>query len=658
MLKEFYSRLIFVLLLSATLLGTTNSHAQPVLDAEGPYIVNFMTLSGGSSASSDEESGLMIVHEHEIPPGAQFPPGSGSGGGNSAPAPQQTFQPSPPPAINFEGQDQTAWIPPDTNGAVSSQFVLTTVNNDANVRDRNGNLLAAVGLNDFWAATNTTDNSFDTRSRFDPYAQRFIIMSAGSLGDQPNSSILLAVSQTSDPTGNWILYRVPVNAGTPQHWADYPTIGFNSKWIAVHANLFPIDGSGADFTTRLWAFNKADLYAAGPGLYTQLPGLGVTTQPAETYDATNPDLFFLQQDSNCSVALYRMSGNVGAESTAFIASVPAPLCWTGNIPPAPQAGTSQMIFPGINWMMDAIYRNGAVWGTQVVEPIGGPTRTAAQWWRIGTAGNLIDFGRVDDPTGVAFYGFPSIAANANNDALIGFTRFSADTFPSAAYAFRAASDPAGTFRDPVVYMSGLTPYGADRWGDYSHTQVDPVNDTDFWTVQEITGNFGWATWWARVVPGTVAANIDVRLRSGALDPTNSPHPQLRVVNQGTSPLSLNTLTLRYWFNCDCNPATTTMNGVADWAGLLPSGQAITSQVQISFERTSAGGQTHAMVIRFTGGAVVQPGQTVEVQTRFNKPNWSLMPQGNDYSFAPFNNFTSWNRVTAYINGVLVRGQEP
>jgi hypothetical protein len=355
-----------------------------------------------------------------------------------------------------------------------------------------------------------------------------------------------------------------------------------------------------------------------------------------------------------------MFGNVGAENTQFINSITAPLCWTGNIPGAPQAGTSQVIFPGLNWMMDAIYRNGAVWGTQVVQPIGGAVRTAAQWWRIGTAGNLIDFGRVDDPTGAAFYGFPSIAANAGNDALIGFTRFSADTFPSAAYAFRAASDPAGTFREPVVYMSGLTPYGADRWGDFSHTQTDPVNDRDFWTVQEITGNFGWATWWAKVeVPQDGQAfDLDVLLRTGAPDPTNSPHPQLRVVNEDDTPLNLSTLALRYWFNCDCNPATTTMSGVADWAGLLPSGQAITSQVQISFEPATAGGQTHAMVIRFTGGAVVQPGQSVEVHTRFNKPDWSNMSQGNDYSFAPFNNFTSWDRVTAYINGVLVRGEEP
>jgi hypothetical protein len=324
-------------------------------------------------------------------------------------------------------------------------------------------------------------------------------------------------------------------------------------------------------------------------------------------------------------------------------------------------GTDQIIFPGINWMMDAIYRNGAVWGTQVVEPTTAPSRTAAQWWRIGSDGSLIDFGRVDDPTGVAFYGFPSMAANADNDALIGFTRFSADTFPSAAYAFRSAGDPAGTFRDPVVYMSGLTPYNASRWGDFSHTQVDPVNDLDFWTVQEITGNNGWLTWWANIeAPGDgEPVDINVLLRSPAPDPTNSPHPQLRIVNVGDTPLNLSTLTLRYWFNCDCDPAATTLNGVIDWAGLLPAGLTINSQVQIAFEQTTAGGQTHAMLISFAGGApILQPEQFVEIHTRFNKPDWSNMPQGNDWSFAPFNHFTSWDMVTGYINGVLVWGEAP
>ena len=28
----------------------------------------------------------------------------------------------------------------------------------------------------------------------------------------------------------------------------------------------------------------------------------------------------------------------------------------------------------------------------------------------------------------------------------------------------------------------------NRWGDYSATVVDPVNDTDFWTIQEYAAN--------------------------------------------------------------------------------------------------------------------------------------------------------------------------
>lgn len=115
--------------------------------------------------------------------------------------------------------------------------------------------------------------------------------------------------------------------------------------------------------------------------------------------------------------------------------------------------------------------------------------------------NLQDFGRIDDPTGHYYYGMGSVAVNTNNDMLLGFTRFSSDTYPSCAYAFRAAGDPAGTFRNPLVYQPGLGPYGGGRWGDFSHTLVDPVNDTDFWTVQEYSNpDIGWVESWARVSP--------------------------------------------------------------------------------------------------------------------------------------------------------------
>jgi hypothetical protein len=39
----------------------------------------------------------------------------------------------------------------------------------------------------------------------------------------------------------------------------------------------------------------------------------------------------------------------------------------------------------------------------------------------------------------------------------------------------------------------------NRWGDFSRAQPDPVNDTDYWTVQEATNSAAqWVTAWAQV----------------------------------------------------------------------------------------------------------------------------------------------------------------
>src|SRR6201988_946063 len=90
-----------------------------------------------------------------------------------------------------------------------------------------------------------------------------------------------------------------------------------------------------------------------------------------------------------------------------------------------------------------------------------------------------------------------------------------DGYADAGYAFRLGSDAAGTMRAPVVFKSGEDYYSKtfggtrNRWGDYSHSVVDPVNDRDLWTIQEYpmlrVGATGqgindsrWGTWWAKV----------------------------------------------------------------------------------------------------------------------------------------------------------------
>jgi hypothetical protein len=119
---------------------------------------------------------------------------------------------------------------------------------------------------------------------------------------------------------------------------------------------------------------------------------------------------------------------------------------------------------------------------------------------------------VDDPTNANFYAYPSISVNRNNDALIGYTRFTASDYPAAAFSFRMAADPRHSLRPAAVLKPGEAPYiaigadkGSNRWGDVSATMPDPVDDLSFWTVQEYaatpTNHYlgRWGTWWGNIL---------------------------------------------------------------------------------------------------------------------------------------------------------------
>ena len=138
--------------------------------------------------------------------------------------------------------------------------------------------------------------------------------------------------------------------------------------------------------------------------------------------------------------------------------------------------------------------------------------------------------------------------------------------------------------------------------------------------------------------------------------TNSPHPQIEVVNTGTGPLSLNNVEVRYWFNCNCT--TQTVQTWVDWAGLMPAGTSVTGDVSTTVQRTTLGGQTNYISYKFTGNLVLQPGQAIEIQSRYNLSDWSNMLQSDDWSFTPYTKFTEWTQITGYLNGSLVFGQEP
>ena len=426
-----------------------------------------------------------------------------------------------PPVNSFAAvADNGTVIPPDAEGAIGPHHLMEALNSQVVIQDRSGNVLSAITNWTFWSSLGVTE-SFDAHVLYDPYAQRWIFSSAAG-EKSSNGAVLIGVSQTSDPTAGWNIYRI--NLGSSVNWVDYPTLGFNKNWIVVQANIFTVTGNNF-VNSMIWAFDKADLYAGGTGKYTVLtPANGFTQVPATTMDPNLSTMYLLEQSSSGSAKLRidTITGPVGSEVlTSGVAYPTGPSAWQEFSPVinfAPQLGSSENIDTEDGRIQSCVYRNGSLWASHTVylPATGTPTRTAAQWWQINMSasalGQVQQFGRIDDPTGANFYAFPTLAVNQYGDVMLGYTHFGTGIYPSGAYSMRLASDPPNTMESEVMLKAGEASYfkdfgtGENRWGDFTATVVDPVDDTSMWTIQEYAGQSNmWGTWWGSITPGAPAA---------------------------------------------------------------------------------------------------------------------------------------------------------
>jgi hypothetical protein len=495
-------------------------------------VVNVTDLAGQEALAPLSEKGkaippfMPVPRDLKVPTGVETltekPPTSESW------LPFKTFAPtSPPPSASFLalGDDNTR-IPPDVHGAVGPNHLMVTLNSQVRIQNRAGGVISTVSLQTFWASVGpfyTATGAFDPKILYDPYSNRWMFTACAE-PETATSSLLIGVSQTSDPTGLWNLYRIDADA-TNLVWVDYPSMGFNRDWICVQVNVYDMANNFS--RSHMYVFNKANLYVGGAGLFTLISSaaIGGTQVPAITYDNTLSTLYLLQtwngnSGGNGWLRLYTVTGPVGSEvlNLGPFISTPNPWDWagfTGWNDFAPQLGSAQRIMNNDDRMQNLVYRNGSLWATHTVFlPAGGAaTRSAVQWWQLTPAGGIIQRARIYEPTG-AFYAFPSITVNQFNDVLIGYSRFSATQYASANYSFRAAADPLNTLQADYVLKAGEAPYyktfgaGLNRWGDFSNTVVDPVNDINMWTIQEYAatpsgGSDRWGTWWGRIDPISV-----------------------------------------------------------------------------------------------------------------------------------------------------------
>src|SRR5215468_4371068 len=305
------------------------------------------------------------------------------------------------------------------------------------------------------------------------------------------------------------------------------------------------------FSCDIWVFNKTNLYAGGAGQFTFFRylqaslGEASVLVPAVNYDSAYPTNFLVSNfDGNFPdtglgyLRLFAIGGPVGSETfedyggpggtNGVFAIFFNP--WESYVPGfgnfAPQKGTTNKVYIGDARIQNLVFRDGFLWLSQhVFVPASNPNRVSVQWAELTPGGFTIQGGFLDDPSAFKSYAYPSLAVNNNEDLLLGFSTFSSSQYPSAGYAFHSFEDGNGALRLDGVLKAGETNFflnnrGLNRWGDWSATMVDPVNDLDMWTIQEYAaahtnGTNHWGTWWGRVSPLT---DLALSSTSDAPDP--------------------------------------------------------------------------------------------------------------------------------------------
>jgi hypothetical protein len=385
---------------------------------------------------------------------------------------------------------------------------------------------------------NLPNNPFDPKVLFDQHNNSFVAITLD--GQPPDKSwVLLARSDTSDPTQGWTQWALEAfNDNTL--WADYPGLGVDANNIYITTNLF--DNIDNFHFIKVWVVPKAGLVAEqDPQNVTALSnpfnfigplnGGPFSFQPTHVFG--NPGTAYIVGEQYPPGSALRI-GRVWPLPFQNLGTVPVTMYSTPFVLPL---APFLQIDTGDSRVQNVVSRNGRMFATHTI-PHQGPaiTTTAVRWYEIDNNSlSAVQQGTISDPN--RFYYYPSIAVNSTGAIAIGFSGSSSSPpeYAGAYYTARRSADPPNTMHPVTLLKSGQASYDktnvfggtSNRWGDFSATVVDPLDDTNFWTLQEFAstpvempthGTTGrWATWWGSFGPPAIDPPTDLTIAQ--LSPT-------------------------------------------------------------------------------------------------------------------------------------------
>ncbi len=456
------------------------------------------------------------------------------------------------PGLGFTGATlaDTAAFPPDSMGTVGpTQFVvfvngrIRTFNKTTGVADgvinANPDVFFSSVMTPVTPPVVTTFTS-DPQVRYDRLSGRWFL----SIIDVPCTNAfcttlaanrwLLAVSNAASGgtiTGAtvWTFFFF---AGDATNFLDYPSLGVDANALYTGGNMFT--GAGSFVGTNGYVVQKSSVLGTGPIFMTKFANLatGAAEGPfaprgVDNYDPSSTEGYFI----GVSVLAFsrldiRRVSNPGSATPTISANLLLTVPTTSSQIPVAHLGNTG----GNNGRLDSLddrlfqahIRNGRLWTAHNIgvdaSGVGGGTATtkrmAVRWYELngirstdnGGVPVVVQSGTVFDNAATVStarqFWIPSVMVSGQGHAALGFstagTTFAADD----ATVGRLAGDTLGTTQTVAIYTATSSAYNPPsdpggvagrRWGDYSYTSLDPLDDMTMWSAQEFcdsTNSYG------------------------------------------------------------------------------------------------------------------------------------------------------------------------
>jgi hypothetical protein len=436
----------------------------------------------------------------------------------------------PTVAVNFAGLNVLSdannysgsfYIPPDQGSAVGPNHYMEMVNLVYGIYNKNGTVaVAATRLDTFFAnagVAGLSTNITDPRLIYDQLSQRWFAVVVTSA---TTNNIVLAVSQTSDPTGAWKATQWQAN-NIANNYADFPNIAVDANGFYISTNNFlnkaTFDGVSLTTIPKADLLNPAGPSAANRTIFENLTGGGTggttpySLAPVSNFGTRDHGRVISVDGFTPGNVLHSYSvSNPGTPSSTLGADSPigTPLYYNNQAAHQPN-GTLALSAGDFRIGANSVYQVGnIIWAAHSIlqtATTGTTVYDAIRWYKIDESTNtLLQSGTISDPHRDFIY--PAIAGSADGNVVIGFTATgdnTTTTFPGAWYVTGTTTGGVTTFGTPTQlangsgnYSIGTSPY---RWGDFSAVSIDPNNPNAFWIADEKSILIGSTNYWGTQV---------------------------------------------------------------------------------------------------------------------------------------------------------------